>query len=397
MVPAPGYGYVQVAGCDFHPIAGTGGTSHINSTLPCECSEPSGPPELFVHPSSLYFSAAETALDLWIENRGEGTLQWSIASDQPWLRVSATSGVNDGEVSVWAYRSGLANGTYTGNLTVSGGGASIIVPVTMVVEPTPQLGVVPDMLTFNSTSTTKSFEIENLGSGTLTWSLSADRPWISISPPLSGSGYKRVLVQVAPPGPSSSEDGRITVQSNGETQSVLIRYAPEIGNAGIVGVFDDPQATRCNVFDHAPGLMTVYIVHVLTAGATGSQFSAPMPACMTGAAYLGDTSPFPVVLGNTQTAVAVGYGTCLSGTIHVITVRYFAQGVSQSCCVYAVVPDPRAISGRVEVSTCDYRVIPAAAAHAVVNPTASCACGSVDVEEKTWGQIKAMYAPEGGQ
>ncbi len=397
VAPASGHGFIEVINCDGYTVGGTGGLTYVNSTLPCECSEPSGPPELFVQPSSLYFDASQTRLSLWIENRGGGTLQWTVSSDQPWLSVSPTVGVNDEERAVWVSRSGLADGTYAGNVTVSGGGDHVIVPVTMVVAPTPQLWLDPDVLPFNSPSTPKSFRIMNNGTGTLTWSMTADRPWISIAPPLAGSGNKTVSVQVAPPGPPGPEDGHVTVVSNGGTASVLIRYVPELGEAGVIGVFEDPQATRCNLFDPAPGLMTVYIVHVLTAGAAASQFAAPMPSCMTGATYLGETSPFMVVLGNTQTGVAIAYRGCLGGTIHLLTVRYFVQGMSQNCCEFPVVADPHLPSGRIEVSSCDFEVVYAAGAHATINPTSSCACGSVRVEETTWGQIKAIYAPEGEQ
>jgi hypothetical protein len=225
--------------------------------------------------------------------------------------------------------------------------------------------------------------------------MSADRPWISIAPPLSGSGEKWVSVQVAPPGPTGPADGHVTVESNGGTASVLIRYEPGLGEAGVIGVFEDPQATGCNLLDHAPGLMTVYIVHVLTAGAAGAQFAAPMPSCMTGATYLGETSPFTVVLGNTQTGVGIGYGSCLSGTIHLLTVRYLVQGMSESCCEFPVVADAHSPSGRIEGSSCDFESIYPAGAHAIVNPTSSCACGAVPAEETTWGHIKAMYAPKG--
>ncbi len=71
-----------------------------------------------------------------------------------------------------------------------------------------------------------------------------------------------------------------------------------------------------------------------------SQFAAPMPACMTGVTYLGETSTYAVAVGTTQTGVSIGYGACYSGTIHVLTVRFFGTGLSEPCCVYPCsVPD----------------------------------------------------------
>lgn len=398
VVPAAGHGFIEDIVCTSSMFSGTGGLTYVNSTLPCQCSEPTGPPELFVHPSSLDFSEPlYSVLPLTIENVGGGTLAWSVSWDQTWLSVNPVQGVNDAVVYVRVNRSGLPAGTYTGNVNVSGGGESIVVPATMVVPSvpqSPQLQVSADALTFTSTSTPETFQIWNSGGGTLQWSLSADQQWISITPPLSGSGSKWVSVEVAPPGPSGPEDGHITVSSNGGTASVLIHYEPALSVGGAVGIFANLEATDCNLFDQAPGVMTFYIVHVLTAGALAAQFAAPMPSCMTGAAYLGETSPFNIVLGNTQTGVTVAYGRCLGGPIHLLTVFYLVQGMSQACCEFPVVADPRVPSGQIEVPSCGFVLNYGAGAHAIVNPTPTCACGSVPVEETTWGHIKAMYAPD---
>jgi len=160
------------------------------------------------------------------------------------------------------------------------------------------------------------------------------------------------------------------------------------------GVFGDPEATTCNLFDQAPGLMTFYVVHVLTAGATASQFAAPVPSCMTGAAYLGDSSPFGVVIGNSQTGVSIGYGGCLSGPIHLMTVRLFVQGLSEPCCLYPVTPDLEHSEPKIWMVNCDFIQLEAASAYAVVNPTGACQCSSVKTEEATWGKIKSMYSDE---
>ena len=396
VVRALDWGFIELDDCSGSLFGGTGGTTYVNSASSCQCSEPSGPPELFVTPSSLSFASNEGHHDLWMENRGGGTMPWSISSDQTWLRVRDSTGNNDAKIWVWVTRSGLTDGTYTGHLTVSGAGNNVVVPVTMAVPSAPVLAVEPTALTFNTTGQPKEFWISNSGAGTLEWTISADRPWISITPPLSGTGNKWVSVRVAPPGPSAGAQGHVTVQSNGGTSEVLIRYEPGLSDAGVIGVFSDVQATNCNVNDRAPGVITLYVVHVLTAGATASQFGAPVPSCMTGAVYLGETTPFPVVLGNTQghDGVVIGYGGCRSGTIHLLTLVIMGQGTSQNCCEFPVVAAPSLPSGRIEVPDCNYEMTYAAGAAAVVNPTPACACGSVRAEDMTWGHIKAIYSPE---
>jgi hypothetical protein len=110
--------------------------------------------------------------------------------------------------------------------------------------------------------------------------------------------------------------------------------------------------------------------------------------------YLGETSDFPVTLGTTQTGVSVAFGVCRSGTIPLLTVRFFGAGLSQPCCVYPVVPDT--FHGRTEILMVD--CVPqehaAGGAHATVNPNSSCPCSSVKTVDATWGKIKSLYSDE---
>jgi hypothetical protein len=116
---------------------------------------------------------------------------------------------------------------------------------------------------------------------------------------------------------------------------------------------------------------------------------------MTGAIWLSDTPPFPILIGSSQTGFAIGYGACLASPIHVMLINYFAQGTSQTCCEYPVLPDPNVPSGQIEVVDCTQNLIFGSGATAVVNSDMTCPCGGLlKVEESTWGRIKAMYAPE---
>jgi len=158
----------------------------------------------------------------------------------------------------------------------------------------------------------------------------------------------------------------------------------------MVGVFADPTATNCDLVDASPGLISIYVVHTETPGASAVQFSAPIPSCMTGAVWMSDTPVFPVVIGDSQSGVSVGYGTCSYGPIHVLTINIFAQGLSETCCAYDVYPDPNSTSGRIEVVDCTNALGYALGGRARVNANGSCACGS-EAEEATWGKVKSIY------
>jgi hypothetical protein len=143
------------------------------------------------------------------------------------------------------------------------------------------------------------------------------------------------------------------------------------GQAGTIGIFSDQTGTNCFIEDKTPGLLTLYVVHVATDGATACQYVAAKPSCFT-ATYLSDTNPFPVTIGNSQTGVSVGYGTCRVGTIHVQTISYFAQGTTPPCCTYQVSCDPlggsgSCAAGKVDVVDCDFNLVYGEGGSAVIN------------------------------
>jgi hypothetical protein len=158
-----------------------------------------------------------------------------------------------------------------------------------------------------------------------------------------------------------------------------------------IGLYADTQGTNCNFVDNQPRLLQVHVVHISPGGATASEFSAPMPACMTGATYLSDTVWFAV--GNSQVGISVGYGSCVTGSIYLMAINYFVRGTSEICCVYPVLPNPYAVpGGAVLVQDCDFNSVSGVGLAATVNGNSSCPCGGpVPVEETTWGRVKTLY------
>ena len=160
---------------------------------------------------------------------------------------------------------------------------------------------------------------------------------------------------------------------------------------GSIGVFGDAGGTDCNIIDAAPGLLSVYVVHVNVPGATASQFYAPTPACMVGATYLSDGAPFAVTIGSSQTGVAIGYGACYTGPIHVLTINYFGGGASMACCYFEFLPDPLVPSGQIEVVDCIEGLLFATGGIGIVNADASCQC-NVPTQDTTWGKVKSLFS-----
>lgn len=141
---------------------------------------------------------------------------------------------------------------------------------------------------------------------------------------------------------------------------------------GAICIYADAAGTDCNPSDTTPSDLALYVVHALTPGATASQFAAPQPGCMVGASWLSDTVVFPVTVGNSQTGVAIGYGTCLSGPIHVLTINYVTGGTTTADCPYSVIPHPD--RDLVEMTDCSHAIKPATGGVSYLNSTTTCQC-----------------------
>ena len=160
-----------------------------------------------------------------------------------------------------------------------------------------------------------------------------------------------------------------------------------------IGLYSDTWGTNCNISENVP-LTYVYVVHTAPGGATASEFSAPKPACWTGATWMGDQERFLCLIGcgDSQTGKTIGYGSCVAGSIHILTIMYFTAGASGPCCAYPLLPHPGVAGGQVQVADCDFNVAPGVGLMGVVNGNATCPCGyPVPLEETTWGQVKALY------
>jgi hypothetical protein len=159
---------------------------------------------------------------------------------------------------------------------------------------------------------------------------------------------------------------------------------------GDLDLYADPQGMNEVIWDTPPGgLRLVYVVHMGNplGGATGCQFSAPMPACFTGV-YLSDSNIFPVVIGTSQTGAAVGYGACRSYPIHVMTIAFFGYGTTPECCFWWVQPDPNV--GDVLAGDCNYGVVSVTGGATIFNPSEN-GCPTSE-ESSTWGKVKSLYS-----
>jgi hypothetical protein len=367
-----------------------------DATVGVAMSVPVPNPILGVSPVALSFAPLVSDKPLNVSNTGTGDLEWSITPDQTWLSTTPASGTNDTQVNVHVDRTELADGEHHGNLSVTSNGGDATVPVDIWVGPQPILNVGPASLIFTPSVTTHTISITNMGDGTLEWTLSADKTWIGIVPPLSGTNNATVTVTVDPGAvpPGGVQVGHVTVSSNGGTLSVEVRFVPPgSSHPGAIGVFGDADAASCNITDTG-GMIQVHVLHLFHGGAVASQFRLDISGV--GWTYLSDTWDFPLAIGQSVNGVAIAYGACLPAPTH-LGVISFLSTVAPACRYVQIVPDPMVPSGQIEAVDCAETKVFAQGLIAVVNPDAYCDCNAaagVPVQETTWGRIKSMYAPE---
>ena len=199
-----------------------------------------------------------------ITNCGSGTLTWSVNDDQPWISMGPTSGTTTTEtdtVTVTIDTTGLTcDAEYTGTITVNSDGGiktgtiRVYVPCAAV----PTLCTDPDPLSHDfgnvpsGETRTWTFDITNCGSGTLTWSVNDDQPWISMGP-TSGTTTTEtdtVTVTIDTTGLTCDAEhtGIVTVNSDGGIKTGTIRvYVPCAAEPFVVS--SDNTGTEKNVFD----------------------------------------------------------------------------------------------------------------------------------------------------
>ena len=125
------------------------------------------------------------------------------------------------------------------------------------------------------------------------------------------------------------------------TLVALLAATPGFGQTGSICIFADSIGTSCNPVDSTASVWRVYVLHRNSPGATGAQFSAPKPNCMQGATWLADDPMFPVAVGNSQDGISLGYGSCLTGSFHVLTITYYVTGGTLDHCQYPILNDDK--------------------------------------------------------
>ena len=188
------------------------------------------PSSLCRSPSSLDYGTTSTSKTFEVWNCSGGTISYSISDNRSWISVSPASGSSTGEhdtITVTASRSGLSPGHYTGTVTIDPNyGSNQYVTVEMDV-PAPDPALCKSITSMNcSVYSGGSFTVWNCGGGTLTYAISDNRTWMTVSP-TSGSStgeYDAITVDIDRTGLVPGHySGTVTIDPNyGSNQYVTV-------------------------------------------------------------------------------------------------------------------------------------------------------------------------------
>ncbi len=186
-------------------------------------------------------SSNPTSETIAIQNTGGGVLKWTASENIPWLSLDKTTGTAPDQIKTTINIAGLSQGSYNGDITITGAGATgspVVIPVTLQLATVRQIALSTQRLDFNftegETPPAQTFALRNLstvGSSTFAWQATADVPWLKLNIASGTATTTETPISVAvetgqlAPG---NHTGKITISSpdpvkgNPQTITVLV-------------------------------------------------------------------------------------------------------------------------------------------------------------------------------
>ena len=222
-----------------------------------------GPPRFGASTAQLNYeiTVGDTAAPIrtfGITNAGDGTLEWTARTTQPWLTVNPTSGSAPTELTVLLSPGDLDPGLHRAQIVFEAEvAANSPFRVDVVVDvQQPELSVDPKRLAFATTvgesPESQILRIRNRGEGRLRWSVAPQQPWIGVNATSGANAFDLIVsVDVADLG-LGVHRGAIRIQSTqAENSPLTVPVVVEVqGPAHLVSLaferveFATPEAWR---------------------------------------------------------------------------------------------------------------------------------------------------------
>ena len=143
-------------------------------------------PVLGVSLDSLDFGDVIEEISIEIENRNNDVLEWQIEVEEPWISFAPVSGSTEMLTSTSAKiridRKGRVAGSYSGHVKILSNDREIFLPIRMEVPQAPRLVTSTQAVNLGDGQLSSTIEIQNGGTGRLTWTVAAEDSWVTTDP-----------------------------------------------------------------------------------------------------------------------------------------------------------------------------------------------------------------------
>lgn len=156
----------------------------------------------------------------------------------------------------------------------------------------------------------------------------------------------------------------------------------------------DNAMSSCAIAGDGSGLVDVHVFLTGGGSSTGMVMGLAIPACWSGATWLGDVAAEPwLQLGDSQHTVGwnLAFGECRALPLYIGHIS-FAGVPSSPCCEVVVTPASPGPSGMQGAVDCTFDAYVAVPGRVLLNATSSCPCDQpLASEQSTWGRVKSLY------
>ncbi len=218
-------------------------------------------------PTSLSFSSPNTGANPPSQTLSLATsygVTYGAATDVPWLTVQTSSATTPATLTVSVNSSNLANGAYTGHITLGSpgsGNAPITIPVSLSLASAVINLAPPTVDIFGAVGATLppfNISVQNLGTGMMAWTASSDSSWLTLSPASASAPGTLVATPQTTALPTGNQLAHVTASSNSAANgSATLPVTVHLGTL----VFSDTFASGSAQWTPSPlGLATNWSV-----------------------------------------------------------------------------------------------------------------------------------------
>jgi hypothetical protein len=188
-------------------------------------------------PASLQLTTpdgSEKGVTFSLLSAGANNVPWQATASPNWLTVSPASGAlaagSATPITLTARPTGINPGQYTGAVTITAGGSTLRVPVTITVAIGPQLSVTPTTLNFTTCASQQAITVKNTGDATLN---------VTASPAANSTAALTLSATSLTLNPNASDTIKVSIKcsaavspnygvqfgGNGGTAQVTVKYS----------------------------------------------------------------------------------------------------------------------------------------------------------------------------